>query len=380
MLHRHLVRRGQAAALSVLSLTATAAAQNTAVRFDLNVDGYLEVPFSAQIVPQSGITVEAWCTYDDSLVPMSWRYPTIVRQSLGAQGESIMLRMDADNSAQRELRWRVRTTNGAVLTTNYLFQPGAFLNWTHVAGTYDGATLALYVDGSLVASTPGNGLPIAVVNDVFRIGKGSDVATPIEVWNGDLDEVRLWPFARSEADIQASMDLALSSVPGLVSTWNLDNDYPDSSGGQHATATGQVTFVPGPPLTPSLLPPGLPAGQSTPGCLGDLRLAPSGPAMPGYAGFGVVCTRTPPGAPVVWGASNGVLSSPLPLLGVDVWIDPTGLVVAGGTADVLGAARAPIPVPSTTPVGFGFGIQCVVLDACGPQLFTASNALTIVVQ
>ena len=181
---------------------AVATAQNTGCTFDPNVDGYLEVPHSAQVVPRTGITVEAWFTYDESTLPTGWRYPTILRQGIGPQGENIMLRVDADNSQQRELRWRIKTTSGATYDCNYLFAPAEFVVWTHVAGSYDGSTLALYINGQLATSTPTNGEAIRDVVDVLRIGKGSDVATPIEVWNGELDEVRLWPFARSQEDIQ----------------------------------------------------------------------------------------------------------------------------------------------------------------------------------
>jgi hypothetical protein len=102
--------------------------------------------------------------------------------------------------------------------------------------------------------------------------------------------------------------------------------------------------------------------------------------MPGYNDFAVVCTRTPPGALALWGGSAGVLPAAFPLLGVGIWIDPTGLVIIGGTANGLGAARAPIPLPASVPIGVSIGVQCIVLDACGPQLFTASDALTIIVQ
>jgi hypothetical protein len=367
---------------AMLSAAPFTFAQNTGCHFDPTIDGFIEVPFASQLVPQSGITVEAWFTYDETTVPTGWRYPTIMRQGIGASGENIMLRMNGDQNAaaNRVLRWRVRTTNGVNVTTDYSFQPGEFLPWTHVAGTYDGNTLALYINGVMVSSVPGNGLPIMQVNEVLRIGKGSDVATPIEVFNGDLDEVRLWPFARTAEDIQKTMDLELVSIPGYVSTWNLNNDFTDSSSGQNAVSGGTVTFASNTlNLTQPAIAFGLPQGNSTPGCNGDLLLCSSGPSVINYNDYRLVCTRTEPNGLVFWGASAATLPSALPLLGVDVWLDPTNLILVGGVADALGSASVSIPIPGNVS-GFAFAAQCVAFDACGPQGFTASNAMIVIVQ
>lgn len=359
---------------------AMAQAQNLGCTFDPNVDGYIEVPHGAQLVPRSGITVEAWFTYDDAALPSGWRYPTIMRQGIGPQGENIMLRVDADNSAQRELRWRIKTTSGATFDCNYLFAPGEFLVWTHVAGTYDGNTLALYVNGQQVVSTATNGEAIRDVVDVLRIGKGSDVATPIEVWNGELDEVRLWPFARTAEDIQQTMNLELQSVPGYVSTWNLNGDALDSSSDQHGVIGGTVAFTVNPlPLTGAPTAFGIAAGAGTPGCTGELRLCPSGPSVTNYADYRLVCTRTAPSSFVFWGASLQAAPAPLSFLGVDVWLDPSSLVAVGLTANGLGSAGLNLPIPPTAS-GFSFVAQCLVPDACAAQGWAASDALVLVVQ
>jgi len=369
------------AAMSLLPLASLRA--QLGASFDPNVDGYIEVPYSPQLVPQTGVTVEAWITYDETTVPTGWRYPTIVRQGLSAQGENLFLRMNCDQDAlnNRRLRWRVRTSNGVNLTADYLFAPGEFTTWKHVAGTYDGAALNLYVDGVLVTSTPGNGLPIMQNNDVFRIGKGSDVATPIEVFSGEIDEVRLWPFARTAQDIQQTMNLRLDSVPGLVSTWNLDGDYTDSSSAMNGSVSGQVQWAANPLLlAPPVLPLSFPSGASTPGCLGDLRLCPTGPAVPDYLDYGVVCNQLPPGSLCLWAGTLATLPAPINVLGIDVWVDPTVLATVGGLADGLGSARLAFPLPSNAPVGWTFALQCIVLDPCGAQGFTASDAATIVIQ
>ncbi|MEO6595593.1 MAG: LamG domain-containing protein [Planctomycetota bacterium] len=369
-------------ALPIFALLATSSAQNVGVALNGLVDGYIEVPYSPQVVPQSGITVEAWITYNDATLGPSWRYPTIIRQGVSVGGsEDYFLRINADNNGARVLRWKVVPVGlTAGISVNWTFAAGQLTTWTHVAATYNGTTAVLYVNGAQVGSVAGNGMPIRDFgNEVLRIGKGSDVATPIEVWNGEIDEVRLWPFARTQAEIQATMNQELNSVPGLVSTWNLSGFLFDTSGGGlHGTSSGQVTFTPNPlALTSPLM--AVSSGTSTPGCLGALLLSPTSAAQLGNVGFGVECTRTPAGAIAIWGASSQVLPGSFPLLGVDVWLNPTGLITITELANGLGALRVGVPVPATAPLGFTFALQAFVLDPCGAQLFTASNALTIVV-
>jgi hypothetical protein len=369
------------AALTIGSLLAPLTAQNVGITLSNTVDGYIDVPYDPRLVPRSGITVEAWITYDDATLPTGWRYPTLARQGHSVNAsEDWFLRVNADNIGARVLRWKIVTANNAQISVNWTFAAGQLTQWTHVAATYDGTTSALYVNGALVASLAGNGSPIRDVgNESLRIGKGSDVATPIEVWNGQIDEFRLWPFARTAAEIQATMNQSLTSVPGLVSTWNLDGHALDTSGGLHGTVSGAVAFTPNPlPLT--LPAAAIASGASTAGCLGALRLAPTAAANAGNTAFGIACTRTPANALAVWGLTAGALPAPLPLLGVDVWLDPTGfLITSSAVGNGLGTMRVGIPLPAGAPIGFTFAAQALVLDPCGSQGFTASDALTVTV-
>lgn len=364
----------------VAAIAVPLAAQNLAASFSATTDGYIEVPYTPAVVPATGLTFEAWITYDDSTLPTGWRYPTVARQGISVGGsENWFLRVNADNVGARRLRWKIVTATGSAPQVDWLFAAGQLNTWTHVAGTWDGSTAVLYVDGAQVGTATGNGPIRDIGNEVLRIGKGSDVATPIEVWNGSIDEVRLWPFARTGAEILASRNQTLAGVPGRVSTWSLDGHVLDTSGGLHGTTSGQVTFQNSPV---QLAGPGLPAavGSGTPGCLGPIRLAPTGPAQVGNLAFAVAATRTPASTIAVFGLSAGTLPGPFPVLGVDIWLDPTGLVTATAVASSLGTLRLSIPIPAGAPVGFSFGTQAIVVDACGPQQFTSSDALSIVLQ
>lgn len=358
-----------------------ALAQNTGIALNATVDGYVEVPYNARVVPQSGITVEAWITYDDATLPTGWRYPTLVRQGLSVGGsEDYFLRINADNSGARVLRWKVVTAGGTP-TVNWTFAAGQLTTWTHVAATYNGTTAALYINGNLVGSAAGTG-PIRDLNsEVFRIGKGSDVATPIEVWNGQIDEVRLWPFGRTQAEIQQTMNFALHSVPGLVSTWNLDNNLLDSSGGLHATSSGTVTFTANPlVLTTLAAPSGFPTGASTPGCLGPLEMSFGSLPQVGNLAFAPMCTQAPPGAGAFFAVAFQAAAVPLPIAGIDFWLDPSSSTIAFTTANALGTARFPIGLPAWLPTNFTLASQFAFLDVCGPQGVTASNALVTISQ
>lgn len=368
--------------LAPIILATALVAQNPGISLAATVDGYVEVPYSAQIVPPGGITVEAWITYDDGTLPTGWRYPTILRQGISVGGsENYMLRVNADNNGSRVLRWAVKDINGAARIVDWTFGTGQLLTWTHVAATYDGATLALYIDGVQVGSTAGTGLPIRDINsEVLRIGKGSDVATPIEVWNGELDEVRLWPFARSAAEIAQTKDFWLASVPGLVSTWNFDGHPLDTSGGQHATLAGAVTYTTtGPALTQLPLPSGIAVGAATAGC-GALAITFGSLPQAGNAAFAPVCSGAPAGAVTFLGLAFGTAATPTQVAGVDVWLDPASTLLVLASTDGLGTSRFSVPIPLWLSPGQVLAFQYGYADPCGPLGVTASAALETLTQ
>jgi hypothetical protein len=74
--------------------------------------------------------------------------------------------------------------------------------WTHLAGTYDGATLKLYRNGTLIVSTPWTGA-ITTSNGPLKLGGNA-------VWGewfaGQLDDVRVYNSALTPAQIQADMN------------------------------------------------------------------------------------------------------------------------------------------------------------------------------
>jgi hypothetical protein len=73
--------------------------------------------------------------------------------------------------------------------------------WSHLAATYDGTTLRLYVNGVQVASRPQTG-PIATSAGALTIG--GDVLYG-QHFAGRIDEVRIYDTALSASEIESDM-------------------------------------------------------------------------------------------------------------------------------------------------------------------------------
>jgi len=72
--------------------------------------------------------------------------------------------------------------------------------WYHVAGAWDGETAFLYVDGQLAASAP---LAVTAAPDGRPLVIGADDPGILEVFNGKIDEVRIYNRALAPAEIAA---------------------------------------------------------------------------------------------------------------------------------------------------------------------------------
>jgi hypothetical protein len=117
--------------------------------------------------------------------------------------------------------------------------------WHHAAATYDGATWRLYLDGNLDAELAVNRPPASESTaEVALAGALNTLGVPAGYLEGAIDEVRIWNVARTEAEIQGSMMLALvAPTPGLVGRWGLDEGagpavYGTAGTGLHGTIVG----------------------------------------------------------------------------------------------------------------------------------------------
>ena len=107
--------------------------------------------------------------------------------------------------------------NGGTITLN---------KWQHVAATYDGQTIKIYINGILEKSVTHSGI-ISTNSSDLEIGSRSGGSA---YFDGKIDEFRIWNDARSANEIQDYLHKSLlGNEPGLVAYYPFDQTSGTSS-------------------------------------------------------------------------------------------------------------------------------------------------------
>jgi hypothetical protein len=159
---------------------------SSAFRFD-GIDDRVEIPNLGSF---TRITAQAWVYREGA---------TNTRESLISYENAcgIVLSLNEDGVRQLPRLWV--NINGSWLFTEGT-QPFSFERWTHLAGTYDGQEIRLYVDGALAAVTPAAG-NMTPCNE--KVALGSRRSFDQFYFPGRLDEVMVFNRALTAAEIQA---------------------------------------------------------------------------------------------------------------------------------------------------------------------------------
>ncbi len=199
--------------------------------------GYIDIADSSSMQNQQ-LTVSAWVRPDGAGPNNDSLGSTFIQKNLAPP--------TGNNNVSVGLYWRSQDNTfrfcigniSTAITSSTSFVTGQFY---HVAGTYDGSQIKLYVNGQLSAQAP---LTITIPYDVsvpWTIGSNHSFYRTLgfaRTFNGIIDDAKLYNRALSASEIY-------NDYLGLVAWWPEDGNLNDIIEDHNPTATNAVNFVSG---------------------------------------------------------------------------------------------------------------------------------------
>ncbi|NOR45588.1 MAG: hypothetical protein GQ534_08400 [Candidatus Delongbacteria bacterium] len=226
-------------------------AQNYCLDFD-GVNDHVLVPSNSELRPANNFTIEAWIKPND-----------IITQKV--------IMMHDENGGGND-GYSLTFTNSVINFGAHNGSPQYIISdemlvvnsWNHIAGVYDNSTLKLYVNG-VSKTLVGSGSVVYSLTDFVNIGRRGGTNLPNTLfYDGEMDELRFWNVARTEAEINDNMFHSLTgSETGLTAYWQFNEgtgtNLGDSSGSNDGTLTNmeEADWVESPlfrPVVQSFLP------------------------------------------------------------------------------------------------------------------------------
>ena len=217
--------------LFLLLFTGISFAQNNALNFD-GVNDYVSLPlfdFSS-----GSFTIEMWINANNLTTNEN---NNLIRQqpetglpdfeiNFGTYGTSLIFGLNTSSSGYSEL-------NVNVTPANYTG------SWHHLAVVYNGSTMKTYDNGIEIGSLSKSGSPVVSNNNTLNQLSGYRGAS--ELFNGKMDEVRIWNGARTASEIRQNMYRELSD-PSSETNLLAYYKFNETTGTTAANAQGNATY------------------------------------------------------------------------------------------------------------------------------------------
>ena len=210
-----------------------------ALRFDGGTQ-YGTTPDEASLDIVNQITIAAW------IRPEEYDTQDLIKKATNGtvDGYELTLATTKTDASSRRVFFRInQDTSGDTYRINATTEYPIDGTWMHVAGTYDGETMRLYVNG-VEESSLAVVMPIPINNDPLRIG-GESVAT--RNYLGAMDDARVYNRALTAVEIATLA--ALDDYPPVAAG---DNYFTPQDTALNVAAPGVLgndTDADGDPLT-----------------------------------------------------------------------------------------------------------------------------------
>lgn len=159
-------------------------------------DDFVEIPDHSALNPTDAVTVEAWIKAD-AFGASVFSNSIFCKHGWGSGNQGYVLRCGANgqvsfNVADGGGKWFEAVT-GSILKTGI---------WYHVAGSYDGSAVKVYVNGKLEATEYFSGSIKASTGLNAKIGEMAYTTGGSRPFDGQIDEVRVWGEALSQSTLR----------------------------------------------------------------------------------------------------------------------------------------------------------------------------------
>jgi hypothetical protein len=190
--------------------------KQTALAFD-GTNDYVNIPNESNFDFSSNMTVEAWIKVNSFTVP---------DQAIVTKGNAWKL---TRYGSTNQLAFTATTTFFGFPYT-YTVPGNRNVNdgkWHHVAATYNGSQLILYIDGTFDAAIYYSS---GMDNNSYTVQIGANAEVAGKNFNGQIDEVRIWSLARYGYEIAPNMNKTLvGNELGLKGYWKLDDGFTNTT-------------------------------------------------------------------------------------------------------------------------------------------------------
>ncbi|NOR46237.1 MAG: hypothetical protein GQ534_11680, partial [Candidatus Delongbacteria bacterium] len=201
----------------------------TALEFD-GVDEFVSISDNASLDITNAITIEAWI-YANTWKANHWDGTIVGKDGTDKTGYNLRCGDNGSLSFVNGIAgdWP-EAVSSQIMSTN---------EWYHVAGVYDGSSQKVYINGELVAENLSSGT-IGVNTNNLQIGDSQGY--PGRLFDGKIDEVRIWNIARTETEIQDNMYSSLDGTEtGLIAYYELDEGTGMIAGDTAGSNDGTLT-------------------------------------------------------------------------------------------------------------------------------------------
>ncbi len=190
---------------------------NGAIGFDGEADSLVDCGNTASLNITDAITLSIWVKTNGA--GNSQDGPIIAKGN-----SSYAIRHTAGNNIEFSIN------DDQLYTAAYAVNTSFNDTWHHLAGTYDGSALLLYVDGELQATTAHENGSIAISS--FNVSLGADSQQTWMWYNGAIDDARIYSRALSAEEVMSitvgDTTLASEPIPGFGSIVQIQNALPFS--------------------------------------------------------------------------------------------------------------------------------------------------------